>query len=70
VSARTWERHGAELNVRRWNMSAGQFIFLLIAWLLINKLASLASVAAGEGRSWMESLAITEREHLAWLRAL
>jgi hypothetical protein len=51
-------------------MSASQFLFILITWLIVQKTASLAGTAADDGRSWMESLAITEREHLVWLRAL
>jgi hypothetical protein len=51
-------------------MSTGEFLFVMIAWLAAQKLASAASSAAGDGRSWMESLAISEREHLVWLKAL
>lgn len=51
-------------------MSAGQFLFILITWIGVQKIASYAANAADEGRSWMGALGISEREHLVWLRAL
>jgi hypothetical protein len=52
------------------NVTGNEYLFVLISFVAAQQLASAAATAAEQGRSWMESLGITEFDDLVWLRAL
>jgi hypothetical protein len=51
-------------------VNAGEFLFIAVMWLGIQRFATIAANAAGEGRSWMGALAVATRDQVSWLRAL
>jgi hypothetical protein len=51
-------------------VTGNEYLFVLFSFLAVQQFATAASTAADEGRSWMESLGVTEVEDLVWLRAL
>lgn len=51
-------------------VTGNEYLFVLFSFLAAQQLASAAATAADEGRSWMQSLGVTEFEDLVWLRAL
>ena len=51
-------------------MNAGEFLFLIVIWMGIQRFANVAANAAAEGRSWMSAFAAAGADQVVWLTAL
>lgn len=51
-------------------MNAGEFLFVTVMWIGIQRFAMMAANAAAEGRSWMNSFAVAGKDQVFWLVAL
>jgi hypothetical protein len=51
-------------------MNAGEFLFVAVMFMAIQRFAMIAANAAAEGRSWMEALAVASKDQIGWLAVL
>jgi hypothetical protein len=51
-------------------MNAGEFLFVMVMWMGIQRFATIASNAAADGQSWMEAFASAGVDQIVWLSAL
>lgn len=51
-------------------MNAGEFFFLTVMWIGIQRFATMAANAAADGRSWMSAFAVAGKDQVVWLIAL
>ena len=51
-------------------MNAGEFLFVMVMWMGVQRFATVAANAAAEGRSWMSAFASAGADQIVWLTAL
>ena len=51
-------------------MNAGEFLFVTVMWIAIQRFAMVASKAAADGVSWMNAFAVAGKDQVVWLIAL